>query len=471
MKEKVAIFVTLLIVGLFVPIISYASTSTFTPNYIQTNDFIAYTSINAATITLANGQVISNAVVTGGSSNETQTIMNDIDIILIIDTSGSMGGTIESVKSAAIQLSERFYENFENARIALISFESNATLQTDFTKDKSLLKGKINGLDASGGTSLHNALRYVERLSFSQEADAKRTIITLTDGATEGEQACRDAYKKFYDEKYLIYNISLGGDYIGAFIDETNTPIGRLYTNVDISNLNNIYNEIYDNIYEEFVNTTIDSNFNFECDNGFCLGNNTYFTLDDELAQGALLTVEYIFDIKPNFNCTQISIMDTIGDNFCYSPESKLLTENGTNASQGWKYNDNDSTKIYYYKNGSASNYAIKKYSDFKIKIVLTRLLAASSNKDNVFKNTIDFAIKGKDYRGNDKYYSTLTSGQSFSTLDSAIYVIPPLGLKNDYANMILIVLIIILITIMICNNNVKKELNFYKNVEVFKKI
>ena len=65
---------------------------------------------------------------------------NDIDIILIIDTSGSMGGTIESVKSAAIQLSERFYENFENARIALISFESNATLQTDFTKDKSLLK-------------------------------------------------------------------------------------------------------------------------------------------------------------------------------------------------------------------------------------------------------------------------------------------------------------------------------------------
>ena len=214
MKEKVAIFVTLLIVGLFVPIISYASSSTFTPNYIQTDDFIAYTSINAATITLANGQVISNAVVTGGSSNETQTIMNDIDIILIIDTSGSMGGTIESVKSAAIQLSERFYENFENARIALISFESNATLQTDFTKDKSLLKGKINGLDASGGTSLHNALRYVERLSFSQEADAKRTIITLTDGATEGEQACRDAYKKFYEEKYLIYNISLGGDFL-----------------------------------------------------------------------------------------------------------------------------------------------------------------------------------------------------------------------------------------------------------------
>jgi len=82
MKEKVAIFVTLLIVGLFVPIISYASSSTFTPNYIQTDDFIAYTSINAATITLANGQVISNAVVTGGSSNETQTIMNDIDIII-----------------------------------------------------------------------------------------------------------------------------------------------------------------------------------------------------------------------------------------------------------------------------------------------------------------------------------------------------------------------------------------------------
>ena len=46
--------------------------------------------------------------------------------------------------------------------------------------------------------------------------------------------------------------------------------------------------------------------------------------------------------------------MDTIGDNFCYSSESKLLTENGTNASQGWKYDDNDSTKIYYYKNGSA---------------------------------------------------------------------------------------------------------------------
>ena len=144
MRKKFAIFIILLIVVFAIPITSYASGSIFTPNYIENKDFIAYTAINAATITLANGQIVSNASVIGESSlNEVPQIEDDVDIVLIIDTSDSMNdyNRIEKAKSASKKISEKFLETFVNSRIAVISFASDAILRTNsqnggFTKEK-----------------------------------------------------------------------------------------------------------------------------------------------------------------------------------------------------------------------------------------------------------------------------------------------------------------------------------------------
>ena len=217
--------------------------------------------------------------------------------------------------------------------------------------------------------------------------------------------------------------------------------------------MDSIYNSIYRDIYKEVSQTSIDTSFIFECKNAICLNNNTYFILDKEISQSALLTIEYVFDIKPNFNCTQINIVDYIGDNFCYNPNSKLLTENVTNADQGWLYSDDDSHNVYYQK---TKNNVIDKYGNLKLKIVLTKLIVYSDEEDNIFENHIDFSL----YEGENLKYSTETPGQELQKLKSAVYIIPPLGstLNYNYIKIVLAVLIIILIIVFCIIKNRKNR-------------
>lgn len=495
MRKKFAIFIILLIVVFAIPITSYASGSIFTPNYIENKDFIAYTAINAATITLANGQIVSNASVIGESSlNEVPQIEDDVDIVLIIDTSDSMNdyNRIEKAKSASKKISEKFSETFVNSRIAVISFASDAILRTNsqnggFTKEKKEVKNAIDSLVAGGMTCLPEALEFIDNPEQEKDkiifrTEAKKAIITLTDGMVtlkpgasynipphepgadieeyvnilnllinERLKECQKKYREYCNKGYFVHNISLGGNYDGAFKDDLGY-IGEYYGDVNEENLDSIYNSIYRDIYKEVSQTSIDTSFIFECKNAICLNNNTYFILDKEISQSALLTIEYVFDIKPNFNCTQINIVDYIGDNFCYNPNSKLLTENVTNADQGWLYSDDDSHNVYYQK---TKNNVIDKYGNLKLKIVLTKLIVYSDEEDNIFENHIDFSL----YEGENLKYSTETPGQELQKLKSAVYIIPPLGstLNYNYIKIVLAILIIILIIVFCIIKNRKK--------------
>lgn len=108
------------------------------------------------------------------------------DIVLVIDTSGSMndGGRMAEAKKAAKNFVNKLLDaEHPNTRIALVSFETNAHLKKNFTNytNKQDLINAIDGLYANGGTFTQGGIREASHLLNSSQADFKN-IVLLSDG-------------------------------------------------------------------------------------------------------------------------------------------------------------------------------------------------------------------------------------------------------------------------------------------------
>lgn len=108
------------------------------------------------------------------------------DIVLVIDTSGSMNDNrrmIEAKKAAKNFVNKLLDEEHPNTRIALVSFETNAHLKKNFTNytNKQDLLNAIDDLYANGGTFTQGGIREASHLLNSSQADFKN-IVLLSDG-------------------------------------------------------------------------------------------------------------------------------------------------------------------------------------------------------------------------------------------------------------------------------------------------
>jgi parallel beta-helix repeat protein len=108
-----------------------------------------------------------------------------VDVVLTLDTSGSMSGQkISDLKTAAINFVNHSYITAED-RIAIIDFTTSTTLQP-FTicnsAGKNILRSKIENITAKGGTPLWDkigsAMNYIETYG----SDREPIIIAMTDG-------------------------------------------------------------------------------------------------------------------------------------------------------------------------------------------------------------------------------------------------------------------------------------------------
>ena len=113
----------------------------------------------------------------------------DRNIILVLDTSISMTEErVKSVNESIIGLLDVMFDNTNN-KLALISFDSEAILQTGFTNDRTLIEEKLSSLVSSGATNYYLALKEVEELMDNSNVDDADThLIFITDGVpTEGK--------------------------------------------------------------------------------------------------------------------------------------------------------------------------------------------------------------------------------------------------------------------------------------------
>jgi hypothetical protein len=115
---------------------------------------------------------------------------NPVDVMLVIDISGSMSTLdqngeerIEVAKDAA----KSFVENLDTTldRVGLVTFETNVVLSSGLTNNFGLIKGKINSLDAVEGGQTNTEAAIIsarEELNNFGRDSSKKVMIILSDG-------------------------------------------------------------------------------------------------------------------------------------------------------------------------------------------------------------------------------------------------------------------------------------------------
>lgn len=149
------------------------------------------------------------------------------DIVLVIDTSGSMadnGRMTEAKKAAKNFVNTLLDEGHPQTRIALVSFESDAYLVKGFRdfNGKQELLGAIDGLRAEGGTFTQGGIKKAEDMLAESTADYKN-IVLLSDGVPTFN------YKIRYPNAHLIN----GGPGLHTYERQTGPNIPQADFNYD----------------------------------------------------------------------------------------------------------------------------------------------------------------------------------------------------------------------------------------------
>ncbi len=136
----------------------------------------------------------------GGGDNDVQSF----DIAFVVDVSVSMAG--ERLQNAKTALNGFVGDMAFEDEAAVISFDFDADLVSDFTNDKNELNDKINSLDASGGTNVNSGLLKVLEIFDSHKTDKKKVIVLICDGDVNYYQSTID---RCIENEIQIYAVNV----------------------------------------------------------------------------------------------------------------------------------------------------------------------------------------------------------------------------------------------------------------------
>ena len=132
-----------------------------------------------------------------------------ITCVVMLDTSGSMTGTISLLKAAAEQFLIRL---LPDDKAAVGAFNDKIELNAGFTNNRDKLITQVKDLDYGNGTRLFDAIG--ESLDALKGVEGRRVILVFTDGDDTASRVGRGTVlDRARAEEVMIYAIGLQSEY------------------------------------------------------------------------------------------------------------------------------------------------------------------------------------------------------------------------------------------------------------------
>jgi Ca-activated chloride channel family protein len=132
-----------------------------------------------------------------------------ITVVVMLDTSGSMTGSIALLKAAAEQFLIRLLPD-DKAMVG--AFNDKIELSASFTNDRDALISHVRDLDYGNGTRLFDAVS--ESIDALHDVEGRKVVLVFTDGDDTSSRTGRGAVlERARAEEVMIYAIGLQSDY------------------------------------------------------------------------------------------------------------------------------------------------------------------------------------------------------------------------------------------------------------------
>ncbi|MCB9009957.1 MAG: VWA domain-containing protein [Ardenticatenaceae bacterium] len=227
-----------------------SNTATINSNETAADSATAVVQVNATVPPIGTG---SQALIPVFMVNFCQETTQYSDIVLALDTSGSMADSTEPggpTKLAAATTAATEFLNLltlPGDQAGIVTFSGTAVLQHPLSSDKASLIAALPG-SSGGATRIDLALAEAQKAltGVRHLPDNSQVLILLTDGQPSETDAAavlaQAAATKAAGIK--IYTIGLGSDVNGSLLQAIATSAGQYYPAPSTSDLNQIYQEI-----------------------------------------------------------------------------------------------------------------------------------------------------------------------------------------------------------------------------------
>ncbi len=175
-------------------------------------------------------------------------------IILLCDVSGSMSGSVDSLKNAI----EAFANDMgEGEEVSVVGFSSGIEFVEPFSSDPGTVAGYADRIYASGGTALYQSLLYCGDL-LTYDVNVNNIIIAMTDGQDGNSPSDSDMRERIgamaAEKGITVYTMGLGSsvdtDYLEKIASYGNGSF--LYVRGD-EELANFYSFIHNQLDNQYV--------------------------------------------------------------------------------------------------------------------------------------------------------------------------------------------------------------------------
>jgi len=179
---------------------------------------------------------------------EAKNVKKNIEVMFMLDTSGSMAGTpMQQAKKAMFEFVTRL--DLKYTKVAILDFADSSRWVCDFNNSSFKLGRAINGLDSGGVCGYGNSETPLHHHGHEfKEKQAVKIIVVLTDGAWSHQSTEVSAAAKLKQDGVIIYAVGFGSA-DENFLSQIASEKGA--RKIDLSKLSQTFKEIASSIATE----------------------------------------------------------------------------------------------------------------------------------------------------------------------------------------------------------------------------